>query len=329
MKLPFSAIAKLAHGCCEVREEENGIFFDRMTGPLREFYGTSESGATRMRCPAGVRLRFRSDTPWIKASFRYGRAARPIRFGDLIVDRGEVRAFGPAEAVADWSGEIYREEDGGEREFDLWLPHLVESWLASLEVADGARVAEAAPSPVTMLAIGDSITQGMTGKDPADTYVARAARGLGVNLHNVGVGGARMEKVVGAGAAMVPCSLATVAFGVNDWWGGAKSLDRFRADADALLSALLSAKHDLPIALLTPLPVYERAETNKLGLPLEDYRQALRDAAHQFASVTLIEGATLISNDPAAFVDGVHPNDRGMKEMGVALTARLKGMLPE
>ena len=61
-------IEQLAHGCCEVREETRGVFFDRMNAPLREFYDSGEAFRVRARCPAGVRIRFRSDTSWLKVS---------------------------------------------------------------------------------------------------------------------------------------------------------------------------------------------------------------------------------------------------------------------
>ena len=315
-------LERLAHGCCAVREEQRGVFFDRMNAPLREFYDSREALRVRARCPAGVRIRFRSDTSWLEVSLKYGDCCREIFKADLVVDGAWIGSFGPDEPAGGWSGEIFRAKEEATREFDLWLPHMVETWVQWIEIDDGALVEPILPADQTWLAIGDSITQGIFASTPAGSYAAVAARLLSVNLHNVGVGGATMEGLVGAAAAQVPCSFASVAFGVNDW-SQSKPLDRFRQDSLELLSGLSRNQAAPPVALVTPLPVLDRPEKNALGLRIEDYRAELREITTQSNGVILIEGPALLPAEEKYFVDGVHPNAAGMKPIGEQLAREL------
>ena len=327
VKLSLADIRKLARGCCEVREEPQGIYFDRMNEPLRDFYSGAEGFNICARCPAGVRIRFRSNTASLRASFKYGGGASQPFFGaDLFVDGRRAGTFGPKEKVTRWSGEIFRAESQIEREFDLWLSYSVETWVDFLEVEDGASVEPVMPDGETWLAVGNSITQGMFCTSPSRTYAATAARVQGLALHNVGVGGGRMEPGVGKGASLIPCSIATVAFGVNDW-NQLKPVDQFKRDSMELLCALLRGRENLPVGLITPLPVCDRPELNEVGASPEDLRRVLREAACEFESVTVIEGPSLVPADEKYFVDGVHPNDLGMNEMGTNLATKLKLLL--
>lgn len=274
-----------------------------------------------------MRLRFRSDTSWIKACFRYGGQARPIFAADIFVDGRPAETFGPDAPTREWSGEIFRAEVRTRREFDLWLPHVVETWVEFLEMEDGAEIEPVPAGSTTWVAAGDSITQGMAASIPSRTFSAVAARSLKFNLHNTGVGGATMEQVAGMGASLIPCSFATVAFGVNDW-AHSKPGEQFEQDTVGLLSELLRGKSNLPVGLLTPLPVLERDDLASSTLRIEDFRQALRRVGERFETVTVIEGPSLVPAIADYFVDGVHPNDRGMAEMGKNLAVHLGKLAP-
>ena len=145
MRLSLNQLKEIAHGCCEVREEDRGVMFDRMNAPLRELYSATEGWTTCRRSPAGVRLRFRSNTSRIAVSLRYGRSECPSYCVDLFADDGPLRSAGPEGEAEQWSGEIYAAGTRGERSFDLWMPHVTETWLERLEVDDDAAVTPVAP----------------------------------------------------------------------------------------------------------------------------------------------------------------------------------------
>ena len=74
---------------------------------------------------------------------------------------------------------------------------------------------------------------------------------------------------------------------------------------------VLSSREDAEIFLLTPIPWALRTNGNEVDLLLEDYREVLRQAAKDFPKVKVIEGAKLVPDDSAYYVDNVHPNDLG------------------
>jgi hypothetical protein len=86
MMLTLDQLRACAAGCVEIREEAEGVFFDRMTPSLRQHFSTSEAAVIRARCQTGIRLRFNSDTRSLNLAIRFGRAARAFRCVDLVVD---------------------------------------------------------------------------------------------------------------------------------------------------------------------------------------------------------------------------------------------------
>jgi len=296
--------------------------FDRMTDDLWRCYRDSESRVVRAASPAGVRLRFRSDTSRVVLALRYGRQARPIFSSDLFVDGRLAVSAGPERPAERWEGEVFRAPTRGMRTFELWLPHVVETWLERLEIEDGACVEPAPPFERTWLAVGDSITQGMTASSPSRTYTGLGARRLRIDLWNVGVGGGTMDPAAGRAAARLGCDLVTVAFGVNDW-NRAKPLDRFRRDCEEVFSALTARKKDGSTFVITPLPVVGLRERNDAGRTLEHYREIVRETAERTGGIPVIEGPDLVPAEAEFFVDGVHPNDAGMRAVARGLAGRL------
>ncbi len=327
MKIPYDNLKDLAEGCCEVRVEHEGLLLDRMNAALHKIY---VNGNIRRRAcsTAGVRLRFRCDSSWVWVSFKYGETVRPYLEADLFVDGVPAGSYGPRQKTHHWAGEIFSADSREERKFELWLPYSVQTWVDWLEIEAGSQIHPAKANLNVWLALGDSITQGMTATSPSLTYASVAARATDLNLHNIGVGGRTMQTAVGKAANSISCSLATIAFGINDW-ARCKALDRYRQDTLGLLAGLLDRKKHLPIGLISPLPVVGKSETNEAGVALEEFRKVLRAVADESKNVTVIEGPSLVPADPDYFVDGVHPNDRGMEEMGKNLAPHLKALLPD
>lgn len=324
MNLSIDHLRAFARGVCEVRHEDRGVYLDRMNAPLRALYGQTEGALIRARCGAGICLRFRSDTAELRLHLQSGRTARPFRKADLFVDGTWLTTAGPEGAGTEWKGRLFAAARRAPREFELWLPHCAETWIASLEIEDGSLIEPLPPLPHAWLAIGDSITQGMTATAPARAFAVIAARRAALDVHNIGVGGATMEAEAGRASAALRWDIATVAFGCNDWNQGRPPAGYEAATRD-LLAALRAVRPDAPILLITPLPVTRQpeGELNKNGVALEDYREILRRTAMDFRAVNVIEGPDLVPADPACFADGVHPNDAGMALIGERLAERL------
>jgi len=307
-------------GAARIEREGDLVRLSRMTKALQSFYSYTDAALTRAVCTAGVRIRFRSDTPFVRLVLAYGREARSLYKVDLVLDGERTLSAGPdtrqqaAEIVFDGLG-------SEEKSIELHLPHCCEARVAGLEITDGASLQPIRTRQKRWLQIGDSITQGMTARTPSKTYAALAARDLDVDFHNIAVGGATMEREIGKLVGELQWDLATVAFGTNDFDMNRTIADLQRNTAGLLRSLLAHGKG--PVAVITPIPWAGRATPNRIGLSLGDYREAIKEVALSFDDVTLVNGEEIVDDDPRLFVDDVHPNDAGMKQYAERLVPHL------
>ena len=182
---------------------------------------TRERSIQRARCLAGVRCVFQGNITAIRCHLmdvsdiaRSFAAIDLIRNGMIIGndERSEVR-WGDTLTLCIKPPE--HEEDGV---YELWLPTTV-SAKVRIEICGSFRAVERPPK--RYLSIGDSITQGMVTHGPAGTYAAVLGRMLNADFHNHGVGGHWFDpQLIGAVPGWEP-DLVTVAYGTNDWTGGA------------------------------------------------------------------------------------------------------------
>ena len=274
----------------------NAVRLSRMTAALDEFYSYSEAARIRAFCPAGARVAFSSTTPRVRLRVRYGCECRQLYKVDFLVD-GQVISLGPdvrkEEATITLEGLHAKEKN-----IEIYLPHCCEASIETLEIADGATLQPIPRKPRTWLAIGDSITQGMTALTPSRTFAAVAARSLGMELHNIGVGGATIQGELGRLALELPWDIATVAFGVNDF-NQDRPLDEVETQTRLLLENL--APRGCPVFLITPIHWAQRIEPNKIGLSLTDYRNALAAVGRSFSDVKVVHGEELVPDDTRFF----------------------------
>ncbi len=319
---------EIASGCFGISANEAGVRFERMPQNLAEFYRQQEASRIRLECPSSVRLRFVTDSPSVRLNLRYGAAARSFYQGVVLCESGEAAAFGPAEACSQWFGEIgLSSKGGGERRYDIWLPHLVGVEVVSLEFDNGCSFGAVPRSKFMWLAAGDSITQGMTVPLPTESWVARTALSLGVDVSNWGIGGAKMAPNIGEALKECSYGLLTLAYGTNDFNGNVPP-DTYAENARKVISYHAALHPDVPVLLITPIPWSGRTEPNALGATLEDYRVAIAAVGREFSCCRIIEGPSLIADDPCLFVDNVHPNIAGMARYAGNLEREIRAVVP-
>ncbi|MCC6444264.1 MAG: SGNH/GDSL hydrolase family protein [Armatimonadetes bacterium] len=209
---------------------------------------------------------------------------------------------------------------GRAREFEMFLPVADPVRFNGLALHGGSGLApcKKLPGPLYM-AYGDSITQGFWASSAMTSYPSRTARAMGWQAINMGFGGRRAAASDGAALTARRPDVASILIGVNDCLGQVPLAD-FAANVAGILDALRDAHPALPVYLLTPLPV----PGNWQGIErLEEYRQALRDlaAGRHDRHLYPVEGSALISEDPALYADGLHPNDLGFEQLARNLCA--------
>lgn len=285
-----------------------GLVFHRFPAAFHSLYD-SESSRVRMQCPSGVRIRFVSDTLKVGLTLRYGEAARSLYRGTLVVD-GDLFPWGPDHFEAAWEGEIYHVEERKDRVFDLWLPHLCAVDVMSLTVDTGAGCRPAPPLARHWLALGDSITQGMTASLPTRTHTSILSLANGLACRNLGVGGTCFDERLAQLLPALPADFITVAYGTNDFAHSAP-LETVRAGAAATLDGIARLFPGTPVFLVTPVTWVDAPDGNDLGLTFDVYRQIIREVGSHRPHVHLVHGEDMVPDDSTCFVDKVHPNNRG------------------
>jgi len=325
-RLTAEEIRQAACGCEGVVVSDGAVRFLRLPEPLAERYRADEASRIRLECPSGVRLRFRSDTRRIRIGIRYGAAARPLYRGALLVDGSPAGTFGPDEAAESWEGTqpVPAADEGALLE--LWMPHLVRADLAFLEIDAGSAFEPAPPTGPRWLALGDSITQGMTAPLPTETWVARTARQLGLDVRDGGIGGGKLESFVAEADLTWPYDVLTVAFGTNDFNVGIPPAE-YAANARRLAARQTSAHPRARILLIAPTPWVGRVEPNRSGFRLPDYRDALAAVARELDRCCFVDGGCLVPDEPRYFVDNVHPNAEGMARIAESLAEPMRQAL--
>ncbi len=307
--------AELVHGAIHISHGDDGYSIQRMTRELDKFYNYSEAAEIRARCLSGVRICFHTNSGFIGLRLKYGRAARPVSAVDIVIDSRESLTFCPADCKKIFS--IAMDLEPGEHKIEIYLPHLCECIVKELTVEENAWVNPVNYNGGRLLFIGDSITQGMDASSPTRSFASRVAAACKLDFHNLGVGGAVMEKEVGRLALKLSWRKAVVAFGVNDC-SKKRPIEEFIAHTRGMFE-ILSASSHARVFVVTPIPwLAAPADAN-----LQMYRDAIKETAAAFRRVKVIDGLEMVPADPSYFTDKTHPNDLGMKIYAENLTRSL------
>ncbi|MEO6052872.1 MAG: SGNH/GDSL hydrolase N-terminal domain-containing protein, partial [Chthoniobacterales bacterium] len=177
-----------------VRAVKGGIGFQRMPDAMAAFFERTDMERIRKRTSAGMRLVFRSNTSNIHAHFRFGLHSRKAFVIETIVEGiSHITDFsegdGTGEGILWQSGNSEKKE----REFSIWLPVYAETEILEWAFSPGASFEPVAAESPRWLAIGDSITQGMSSTAPSRSWAAQLSQLKKLDLWNFGVGGAIAE----------------------------------------------------------------------------------------------------------------------------------------
>ena len=287
-------------GCVQIVPEEEGMELQRLCPAMMKFCRSSEHREIRARCPSGVRIVLRTDSPVLRLPFRFGPAARPLFEFGVFLD-------GKTIPVSAENSLLELHLDGRFHTVEILPPHLVECFFGELELADGARI-EPLPKPEKkFLFLGDSIMQGMTVASPAQVYADRLARTQNADYYNLSVGGMTAFRELGAFAAEYVWDTLFLCFGVNDFNSG-RPVPEFSGEMAGILDAV---KGRGGIVLISPIHQPGRNAVNGNGDSFQAFRDAVRSLAESRPGVRFIDGTKLLPHDTVWFVDGIHPNDAG------------------
>lgn len=315
MRINLNKDFRLYRGVSEFLPESDGLLeLARMSARLKALYSYSEAAVIRACCATGVRLLFETDSPCLHLCWLPLRAARDVQACDVEVEGYPLRSYEPE---AD-KGECRIQADlpgCGLRRVTVYLPHLRELRVKSLELADNATFQTVAETRRRLLLMGDSIAQGMTTTSPSKAYGTAVARAYDLDYLNVAVGGAVMNAEVAAAVAELPWDMALVAFGVNDC-SQAIALASEALETEKTLHALTASGR--PVILFTPLPWPGGGDKN-----LSSYIACQKEVASGFPGVIVLDGYDALGSDAENFIDSCHPNDLGNRRIADYLSKNL------
>ena len=274
--------------------EDNGC---RMSSELLEFFSADPLRLIRAKCASGVQIVFSTDSSSLIWECRFGGFAREIFTADILVD-GQLFTL-------DGAGPHVLNLPAGQKEIVVHLPHLAVLEDYSLQLDDNAECSPLPDKQPTLIICGDSILQGMTCTSPSRAAAVIAARENAMTLYNTSVGGALMHPEAVRLSLKHPGECAVIGLGINDA-GFDTGLDIFRARTRLAMQHLA----DFPGRkfMITPIPA-TRADIEPKR---PEYCRIIREIHADFPQINLLDGDELFPADEQLFVDGLHPNDRGI-----------------
>lgn len=327
MKLNYEQIKEITTGAVSVLENDDKIEFHRFTDEQEIIYGKISKEQDRKfneRCKAsaGIRLWFKTDSKTLKMVFNIEKSTSRLYFSVDVFENGKFIG-----AIDNYNAESlpqnYTEVDlplgefskefklsSGEKEICVYLPWSVCPTLLELSLDDGAYVKAVKPKK-TLLAFGDSITQGYDALRSSNRYVARLCDKLGVMEINKGIGGEVFFPELAKSKDELNPDYITVAYGTNDF--STREYEDFKIRCKQFFEELSRNYKTSKIFAITPIWRKDYMGERVFG---EFFRaqEYIKEICEKLENVTVISGFDLVPKDEKYYSDlRLHPNDKGFE----------------
>lgn len=285
-------------------------------------------------CPAGVRLRFRTDTRRVLLETEHRVAPGfDVPYApayDLTVN-GTLHATSEAPAFEDLPG--------GEKLVELWLPLLPGVRIHALHIDPGAVVEQAVDERPHWLHYGSSISHCLEAGHPTGAWPAVAAAHLGWHVTSLGLAGmAHLDPLLARVIAARPADQISLKIGINVHNGATLRERTFAPMVQGFLTTIRDGHPETPITLISPILSPEREHsttsvrtmldgTEELlqgDLTLVAMREILADVVvrRNDPNLTYLDGRELFGEaDLDHLPDGLHPDAEGYARMGARFAA--------
>lgn len=337
MKLNIEQIKNITVGAVRILEEQDGFHFYRYTEEQDRFYFDRDREFPRFyaksHATSGMRMTFRTDGSAISIKGKVSAGTSRSYYSlDVLVNGsavGYIDNFSGVDLPQNFT--VYQGELGdfqgsfdlgdGVKEVCIYLPWSVITVISEVEI-EGAAFVEGVKRDKTLVAFGDSITQGYDALRPSGRYVSILADSLGADELNKAIGGEIMvPELAGMKESFVP-DYITVAYGTNDW--STRLEPDFRARCREFYLTLSKTYPHSKIFAITPIWREDYKGERAFG----DFDLVERDIAEAVAdldNVTLIRGFDLVPHDIKNYADlRLHPNDAGFEHYGSNLYSEIK-----
>ncbi|WP_062516391.1 SGNH/GDSL hydrolase family protein [Demequina gelatinilytica] len=261
----------IVRGVAELEPTDRGLRLHRLPAWARRQLPDPQLLSMEAQ-PAGARVVFRTSATRVELETLTSRAVyvgaeRPRGRVDAYVDGVPIASDALTEgdrvevdlatgATAAYAGRTHTTTLTGladaDKRIELWLPHNEAVTLVALRT--DAPVQPAPSAAPLWIHHGSSISQGSAALAPSRTWTAVAARAAGLDLRNLGFGGAAM---VDAAVARVirdsPADVISVKLGINVVNADAMRMRAFVPAVHGFLDTIRDGHPDTPLLLVTPL----------------------------------------------------------------------------
>lgn len=277
-------------------------------------------GLGRAAMPAGVRLCFTTDAPWVEVAYQAD-PAPPLNGPqerarlDVVVD-GELAQTLALDAHGADATVRAEALPGGPSLVELWLPAYHQLRLRGLRLPGGAALDRDAREPPAWVHDGSSISQGRGAASPSRTWTARVAARAGLDLTCMALGAACHMQPLTARLMRdrPPAALLSACVGINSQALTALNEETFLAAAIGYVETVRERHPATPFVLIsTTYAPWREDVPNPAGLTIRDTRRLTERAVELLraagdAHVHHLDGLALLGPDDAGrFLERHHP----------------------
>jgi len=330
MQLSFSQLKDITQGAVRLTCENNTVRFFRFTDEQEALYErTNREFYLKTFCAAGVKLQFRTDSPWLELEVEVtkGTPTRVYYSFDVYANGkpvGNLDNFSERTLSGEYIFDDYPlghsqkrfDLGAGEKTVSVYFPWTVSVALHGLSLADGSSITPVRPAK-KLLTFGDSITQGYDALRPSCRYPAVLAEALGAEEICKAIGGeVFFPELAEAKEDFIP-DYITVAYGTNDWSKTERPV--FLRNCRAFFEVLCRNYPQAKIYALTPIWRKDRDEYRAYG-SFDQVTQDLCSIVKNMQQITVIPCYEFVPKDSAYFADlRLHPNDQGFASYAACL----------
>jgi len=313
-----TALENLVEGAVSIEPGDGWIKPWRLPYTQRRLFPPDDGIVMTAEAPAGVRLRFATDSPRLELAVL---AARQPRRFDLTSGDALLRS------VVLPAGEEVVAFDGlapASTTYECWLPQTLPVALRELRVVEGATLNAVPDQRPRWITYGSSISQCGAAHSPARTWPATVARERGLNLTCLGFSGqCHMEPLIGRVIRDLPADVITLKVGINVQGGATLSGRTLRPALIGLVTLIREGHPQVPIVVVSPIVSPPREDQpNVVGMSLGVLRAQLRDAVQRLQdcgdpNVHYVDGTEIFGPAEVEHLpDLLHPDGDGYEILG-------------
>ena len=320
MKLTFNDIKNATRGAVKIEERDGFYHFDRYREEEKAAYeGTRQRSYIRTVATSSVVLDFYTDSEAITFDYEIDRLNMVMAnymFFDVWEDDIMVYHVGEY-STEPKSATATLKLSKGEKRVRIYLPNIFKMTITAPVLDEGATFRPAEKKRRALI-LGDSITQGFDANFPSMSYPNILSRDFELDLINQSIGGEVFLPDSLGTSPVFDADIITVAYGTNDWLGGAPSFDT-ATEYFKRLCALYPRARKFYISPIWLKDIDKTPGGTSFYDAVDNFEKRARDEGF-----TVIRGLDIMHHTEAMFSDGEHPNDLGFTQYAKLLGGALR-----